>query len=136
MKSFNPYLRFDGNCREAMTFYKEALGGDLHMQTVGESPMATQISSEAHQKIMHSRLSGGGFVLMGSDMVASEGLVAGNAITLLVDCSTEEEIKTLFSKLSAGGKVTYPLKQEFWGGIFGTFVDKFGKEWQLNYDIR
>jgi PhnB protein len=134
MKSFNPYLRFDGNCREAMTFYKEALGGELHMQTVGESPMAAQISPEAHQKIMHSRLNGGGFVLMGSDMVGPEGLVTGNAITLLVDCSTEDEIESLFSKLSAGGKVTYPLKQEFWGGIFGTFIDKFGMEWQLNYD--
>ena len=28
MKQLNAYLRFDGNCREAMSFYQECLGGD------------------------------------------------------------------------------------------------------------
>ena len=28
------YLKFDGNCREAMTFYKECFGGKLTFNTV------------------------------------------------------------------------------------------------------
>jgi PhnB protein len=33
------YLTFDGKCKEAMTFYKECLGGELEFQTIGDSPM-------------------------------------------------------------------------------------------------
>ncbi len=40
MSTINSYLRFNGNCSEAMTFYKDCLGGELTMQKVGESPMA------------------------------------------------------------------------------------------------
>jgi uncharacterized glyoxalase superfamily protein PhnB len=37
----NPYIAFKGNCRQAIEFYKTALGADvLFTQTVGESPMA------------------------------------------------------------------------------------------------
>jgi PhnB protein len=37
--TLNPYLAFNGNCNEAMTFYKEALDGELSIQTFGDSPM-------------------------------------------------------------------------------------------------
>ncbi len=37
MKAMTPYLNFDGNCREAMTFYHSCLGGDLNVMTFGES---------------------------------------------------------------------------------------------------
>src|SRR6185312_5274964 len=32
-----PYLIFNGNCREAMTFYQTCLGGELSVTTFGES---------------------------------------------------------------------------------------------------
>ncbi|KKW20560.1 MAG: Glyoxalase/bleomycin resistance protein/dioxygenase [Parcubacteria group bacterium GW2011_GWF2_50_9] len=39
---FTPYLRFnDEKCREAMNLYKKCFGGNLTLQTVGESPMAS-----------------------------------------------------------------------------------------------
>jgi PhnB protein len=51
-----------------------------------------------------------------------------------LNCNNEDEIKTYFSKLSAGGKISHPLKDEFWGSTFGMFTDKFGKVWMLNYE--
>ena len=40
MNGVKPYLNFNGNCEEAINFYKEALGGELmFMQRYGESPM-------------------------------------------------------------------------------------------------
>jgi PhnB protein len=37
----NPYLNFDGRCREAFAFYEKALGGKIiFIQTIDESPMA------------------------------------------------------------------------------------------------
>jgi PhnB protein len=134
MTQINAYLRFGGNCREAMTFYKECLSGELTMQTVGESPIASQMPPASHKGIMHATLKKDGLVLLGSDMVGPEGVVKGNAIVLLLDCSSAEEIKTYFARLSAGGQVTYPLKTEFWGATFGQLTDKFGVDWMLNYD--
>jgi PhnB protein len=134
MTRISAYLRFNGKCREAMTFYKECLGAELILQTVGESAMAGQMPSEAQNHVMHSTLTKGDLVLLGSDMLGPEGLVNGNSMSLLLDCSSEEEIRSFYSALSAGGQATAPLKVEFWGSIFGILVDKFGKEWMLNYE--
>jgi PhnB protein len=133
MAQLNPYLHFNGNCREAMTFYKACLGGELSMQTVGESPMAAQMPKEAHKNVLHSALVKDGLVLMGSDMMEPGGVVKGNDMTLCLVCKSKEEIETFFSKLSAGGKVTHPLKEEFFG-TFGDLTDKFGFNWMFQFD--
>jgi len=37
-----PFLLFDGNCAEAMTFYHECLGGELKLTKLGDTPMKAQ----------------------------------------------------------------------------------------------
>jgi PhnB protein len=133
MTQLTAYLTFDGNCREAMTFYKECLGGELMMQTVENSPVAQQMPAEFQKKIMHSRLVKDGIELMASDM-SREKVVKGNAFSLCINCSSDEEIQTLFSKLSEDGKVIDPLAPSFWGATFGCLKDKFGTTWLLNYE--
>lgn len=133
MTQINAYLNFNGNCREAMTFYKECLGGELKLQTVEESPVANQMPPEAGKTILHSTLVIGNSVLMGSDMAGPNGLTRGNAISLTLECGSEAEILKFFSRLSAGGKITHPLQEEFWGATFGHLTDKFGINWLLNY---
>lgn len=54
MTQINSYLTFNGNCREAMTFYQECLGGELFMQTIGESPMAEQMPLPMKESILHA----------------------------------------------------------------------------------
>lgn len=39
MNAINPYIGFNGRCREAMTFYKECLGGEMELQEVSGSPI-------------------------------------------------------------------------------------------------
>lgn len=133
MTQINAYLTFDGNCREAMTFYHECLGGELYLQTVGESPMAGQMSAEWQQKILHASITKGSLVLMGSDMNRTS-LVRGNSVTLSINCSSEDELNTFFGKLSAGGQIIDPVADMFWGAKFGAFTDKFGINWIVNYD--
>lgn len=133
MTQINAYLHFSSNCREAMTFYKECLGGELSIQAVGESPMADQMPPELQKNILHASLVKDGFVLLGSDM-GPEGAIKGNTISLLLNCSSAEEIKTFFSNLSAGGEIGHPLKEEFWGATFGDLTDKFGINWMFNFD--
>jgi PhnB protein len=124
----NPYLTFNGNCREAMTFYKECFGGNLTLQTVAESPMANQWPADVQQNILHAMLQNNSLVLLASDMAAREGVVRGNTISLSILCSSDEEINTFFSNLSQGAKVTHPL-HKFFAGTIGALTDKFGMNW-------
>ncbi len=135
MYVINPYLAFGGNCREAMNFYKDCLGAELIMQEMGETPMAAELGAENQKKIMHASLSKDGAVLfMASDMMANEAVLQGNTISISLNCSSEEELRTTFAKLSEGGKVTQPVEEAFWGAIFGMFVDKYGFNWLMNFD--
>ena len=133
MSYINSYLTFGGNCREAMSFYKDCLGGELTFQTVGESPMAAEMPDEMKAYILHSTLSNGALTLMGSDMVSNEGLITGNAIALMLNCNSEEELKRCYEKLAAGGVATHPVENTFWGAMFGDLIDKFGNHWLLHF---
>ncbi len=130
MPQLNPYLRFNGNCREAMTFYQSCLGGQLNIQTVGQSPAASQMPQETHNNVMHSFLANDGIMLMASDEMGPERAKNGNAITLTIMGSSKAEIEPIFTKLSAGGTVNTPLTEEFFG-TFGDLTDKFGIEWMF-----
>jgi len=134
MTKINVYLTFAGNCREAMTFYKECLGGELTLQTIGESPMAGKLPPQMKECILHATLTKGAMVLMGSDMVDEKGLVKGNAVSLTLECSSEKEIRAFYGNLSAEGEATHPLEDTFWGALFGDLTDKFGNHWLFNFD--
>jgi PhnB protein len=132
MTQIAPYLNFNGNCREAMNFYKDCLGGELVLQPIKGSPMEAQCPAGTENQIMHSSLTGEGFVLMASDMLSPGGYQPGNNFSLTINCSSEEQVHSLFSKLSAGGSVFQPLQEQFWGALFGMLTDKFGTRWMLN----
>lgn len=134
MAQINAYIGFNGACREAMTFYKDCLGGEVMFQVIGESQIASQFPEKMKDKILHSSLTKDALLLMGTDCVGPDGYTKGNNVALSLNCSSEEEINTFFSKLSAGGTVLDPLKQQFWGATFGVLKDKFGIGWMLNYD--
>jgi PhnB protein len=133
MTQLHSYLVFNGNCREAMTFYQACLGGNLILQTIGESPLAEKMPKQMKDCILHATLTKDALVLQGSDMVPHAGLIKGNAVSLSLDCSSEEEIKKVYAKLSAEGKAEHPLEDTFWGALFGDLTDKYGNHWLLNY---
>jgi PhnB protein len=134
MAQINAYLNFNGDCREAMIFYKNCLGGELTIQTVEGSPIEHQCPLSMKHHVLHASLLKGNLVLMASDMIEPEGFIKGNTIALSLNCSSEKEIKTFFSRLASGGKVTHPLEKQFWGATFGVLTDKYGIKWMLNYD--
>jgi PhnB protein len=133
MTQINAYLTFNGNCREAMTFYQACLGGELNMQTVEGSPMENEMPAEAKYRILHASLIKDSLVLLGSDMAGPDGVVKGNTISLSLNCNSEKEIKTYFSNLSSGGQIVHPL-HEFFAGTMGTLTDKFERDWLLYYE--
>jgi len=134
MTQLNVYLTFNGNCREAMTFYNDCIGGKLTIQTFGET-QGEHASENERDLVMHANIVKGDFLLMASDSSERHGKATiGSAVTLSLNCTSEEEIDTLFNKLSAGGTITMPLEDTFWGARFGMMTDKFGMPWMFNYD--
>ena len=60
----NPYLNFNGNAREAMTFYQQVLGGELNDQHLRR----VRQDGEGGDGVMHAQLeTPDGFTLMASD---------------------------------------------------------------------
>lgn len=134
MNPVTSYLTFNGNCREAMTFYKKCFGGQLVLQTVGESPLAKTMPPQMKKSILHATLANGDLVLMASDMVSEKGLIKGNSVSLMMAFNSEKELRSCYKKLSAGGEAAHPLATSFWGIVFGNLTDKFGNHWILYFD--
>lgn len=130
MAQIQAYLGFAGQCREAMAFYQQCLGGELDVQTVGESAVSGEMAPETHARVMHASLTSGDLVLLGSDMGGR--LEPGQTVSLMVQCDSREQTEAYFGKLSAGGTVTQPLTASFWGSTFGHLTDRYGIQWMLN----
>lgn len=108
MASVTPYLNFNRNCREAMSFYKDCLGGELVLQTVAEMPeMSAQMPPEWSDCILHSTLISGRIMIFGSDLSKAVP-VEGNTVQLCINCDSEEELITFFQKLAVGVRLMIP----------------------------
>lgn len=132
---FSIYLMFNGNCEEAINFYQNALGAEmLGLQRYSDSPMPSQ-DADWNQKILHCALRKDGFLIMASDSRdKAGGIVTGNNVQISITLGSEEEINSVFEKFTAGGHITMPLQDTFWGARFGMCTDKFGVSWMFNFD--
>lgn len=126
----NPYVNFDGNAREAMEFYQQVFGGDLHVNTFGEygDPAAP-----GADKLMHAQLeTENGLTLMASDLPPGMSATAGNNITISLSGEDDAELRGYWEQLSDGGAVAVPLEKQMWGDEFGMCTDRFGIPWMVN----
>ena len=138
MPKVNVYLNFAGNTEEAFNFYKSVFGGEFSsLVRFKDMPMeGFSIPPEDENKLMHIGLPiGQGEMLMATDTLTSMGqkLVQGNNIHISVHPESKEEADRIFNALSSGGKVEMPISDQIWGDYFGSFTDKFGVHWMVNY---
>jgi len=136
---FNPYLNFDGNAEEAFRFYQSVLGGEMFIQKMSQAPGCENLPENEKNRAMHVAIPvGNGQMLMASDTLPSAGhvLKVGNNNYISVSPDSRAEADRLFNGLSAGGKVEMPRADMFWGDYFGSFEDKFGVRWMINYSER
>lgn len=133
----NVYLNFNGNCREAVEFYADVFGTEKpQIMTFGDSPPNPEypLPEEAKNLVMHTRLNINGSNVMFSDTFPGSPFVVGNNISLAIVSHNEDELKSIFHKLKEGGKINMELQETFWSKCYGQLTDKFGIEWQLNYE--
>jgi PhnB protein len=138
MTKLHTYLNFAGNTEEAFNFYRSVFGGEFaSLVRFKEFPMeGVSIPKDDEDKIMHISLPiGEDNVLMATDTLQSLGqqLVQGNNIYISVDPSTKEEADKIFNALSEGGEIEMPIADQAWGDYYGSFKDKFGVRWMVNY---
>lgn len=123
-----PYLYFNGNAKEAMQLYQLVLGGELKIQTYGE----TGDTSENKDKIIHAELSSDLFVIYASDGNVQYPVTLGNNMHLCLVGTDVAYLTQSFNSLAEGGHVDMPLAKQFWGDTYGQLTDKFGVHWEVN----
>ena len=136
MNALVTYLNFDGNCRQAMTFYKACLGADLHLTSFGDMAGAVPggVSDAVKDRIMHARLSKGAAVLMASDTMPGMAFQRGNNFSVSVHPESVEEIERLWTAFSEGATIQHKLDDAPWGARYGMLTDQFGVQWMFNYE--
>jgi predicted 3-demethylubiquinone-9 3-methyltransferase (glyoxalase superfamily) len=115
MQKITPFLWFDDKAEEAMNFYvsvfkNSSVGNVTRYGEAGPGPKGTVMSVT--------------FRLDGQDFFALNGgplFKFTEAISLFVNCGTQQEVDELWEKLSAGGE-----KQRC-----GWLKDKYGLSWQI-----
>jgi len=116
MQKITPFLWFDNNAEEAAKFYASVFPNSKILKTArygeaGPGPKGSVMTVE--------------FELDGQRMIALNGgpqFKFTEAISLSVDCKTQEEVDHYWTKLSQGGK-EQPC---------GWLKDKYGLSWQVN----
>jgi predicted 3-demethylubiquinone-9 3-methyltransferase (glyoxalase superfamily) len=115
-QKITPYLWFDDNAEEAMRFYVSIFKNSKILNVVrygdaGPGPKGTVMC--------------GTFQLEGQEFFALNGgpqFKFTEAISLFVNCETQEEVDDLWNKLTAGGGSPSQC---------GWLKDKFGLSWQI-----
>ena len=129
-----PYLFFNGNCAEALEFYREALGAEItfmmQFKDAPEPPPEGMNTPEMQNRIMHASWKIGDSEVMSSDGMPGE---SGNfqSMSLSINLTDIDAAKKYFNALAEGGSVQMPLAQTFFSPCFGTLRDKFGVAWMI-----
>jgi PhnB protein len=132
-----PYLFFNGNCDQAIEFYRKALGAEVQMimryKESPEPPPPGMVPPGWENKVMHASLRVGRTVLMASDGCSTEKS-GFQGFSLSLSLPTQQDAERVFAALADGGQVRMPLGKTFWSPCFGMVQDRFGVGWMLSVE--
>jgi len=141
MARVSTYLNFVDNTEEAFNFYKSVFGGEFigGIARLGDAPLpeGAPPMAEAYKILVINVALEilGGHVLMGTDAPETMGFKVnmGNNVYINLEPDSREEAKKLFDALSVGGKIEMDLQDMFWVAYYGSFTDKYGVQWMVNF---
>jgi PhnB protein len=129
-------LSFQGQCREAFTFYASVLGGTITAAVpYGDMPGLPAGDEKYKSWLMHCWLDVGDQSLMGADMdVAWAPNIEKpkNGFDVTLHTRDMAEARRWFDALSGGGRVVMAMEATPWSPGFGSLVDRFGIPWMIN----
>lgn len=126
---------FDGNGQEALDFYAKALKAEVTQVMRYSEGEGFEVPDGYEDKVLHAELAFGDSFIYLSDNFPGSTTTSGTQISLNLAIDTDDQLTETFAALSEGGKITQPIKEEFWGAKFGSLDDKFGIHWSLNYSL-
>ena len=129
---FYPAISFQGNCNEAIEFYKQALGAQVRSISLfgKDAPDDFKDANDLPDDyVMDSEVLIDGQVVMMTDGAVSKPNADAFSMCLIKD--TGEEVRRVFDALAKGGKVIDPLNPVFWSSLYGVVEDKFGFQWMI-----
>jgi len=132
MKDLTAYLMFSGDCRQALQFYADCLDGEItRIQTVGESPLASQVPDEFKDRVFDAHFVADGIRFQASDDQPGNPVSKGTNFALLVRFDTLGEFERAYQCLQQGGQVIMPFDESQEGPKFAMVADSFGIQWML-----
>ncbi len=141
MAQVTTYLNFSGNCEQAFEFYKSIFWGEFEWDIFRLGNMPTQddmpaLTEQNKNLIMFMSLPILGWHrLLGSDVPEFMWkVIHGNMNYISLHPDSRDQADELYTKLSAGWEIEMPLEDQFWGDYYGSFTDKFGICWMVNYN--
>jgi PhnB protein len=136
IKQVNPYIHFSGTAEKAIKLYESALGAKTEAIMRYSDVPGMPTPPEQQSLIMHATLRIGQGVVMMSDTPPERAASAGGNVQVSLQFAEVPDIEKAFEALGAGGKVTLPLQDMFWGARFGMLTDAYGVNWMLNCDLK
>lgn len=141
MASISSHIHFNGNTEEAFEFYRSVFGGEysrvLRFKDLNNPDF--KFPDDEQNKIMLIQLPiCGACILSGSDVPNFLGIVSEeeNRSKILISTENKEEAEAIFNGLSSGGTVEMPMSEGPWGSHLGTFRDKYGVEWMVEFSSK
>ncbi len=127
-----PYIHFQGQCAEALAFYKTVFhGSDLQQMRYAEGPEAPPAWRES-ARIMHAQVTLYDGVLMASDYppgVEGDPQAGFSVMQTAPDVAQAERV---FKALAEAGSIIQPFQPTFFSPGFGMVKDKFGTHWIIS----
>ena len=127
-----PYLTFNGNCKEALAFYRSVFPcGEPSVLPYGDyMPEGSPTPPELLRSwVMHAEMTVCGTNIWFADSAQSPG--NSGLITLSAIVPTEGEALAIYDALCAGGTVTLPPTVTFYSVFHAVVRDRFGVPWQI-----
>lgn len=126
-----PYLSFNGNCQEALTFYAELFNGSVESFIPWQADLIADIPEATTEHIMHGSISINDVTLAGSDQFGDMYSPGGN-VSIMIDIDDLAKAKATFDALADGGQIFMPFGEMFFADGYGFCADRFGIMWQVN----
>lgn len=123
-----PFLMFQGQAEEAMTFYAAQFPDGAIEEIVRYG--AGEAGPEGTVKT--ARFTVGGQTVLCIDSPVAHAFTFTPSFSLFVTCASEAELDRLFGALSQGGAVMMPPASYGFSSKFAWISDRFGVSWQLN----
>ena len=124
----HPFLMFEGKAEEAMNFYISLFPGAEVLDIVRYGPG----QPGAEGSVMKASFSLRGLTILCIDSIVKHGFTFTPAISLFVECESEDEIDRVTSALLADGNALMQLGEYGFSRKFAWVSDRYGVSWQLN----